>query len=83
MRSFRHYFCSMCANSGVPEQVLKSWMGHQSSRMVRRYYYLHDEESRQQINKINFEGSNQVGSMVLPATTVLTKEPIRSATKEY
>ncbi|QDT63561.1 tyrosine-type recombinase/integrase [Calycomorphotria hydatis] len=83
LHSFRHYFCSICANSGVPEQVLKSWMGHQSSRMIRRYYCLHDEESRRQINKINFEGSNQVGSMVLPATTVLKKEPIRSATKEY
>ncbi|QDT65201.1 tyrosine-type recombinase/integrase [Calycomorphotria hydatis] len=46
LHSFRHYFCSMCANSGVPEQVLKPWMGHQSSRMIRRYYCLHDEESR-------------------------------------
>jgi hypothetical protein len=24
---FRHYFCSVCANTGVPEQVVMRWLG--------------------------------------------------------
>jgi integrase len=37
LHSFRHYFCSNCANSKVPERVLMSWLGHRNSRMVHRY----------------------------------------------
>lgn len=39
LHSFRHYFCSACANAGVPEQVLMEWLGHRSAEMVRRYYH--------------------------------------------
>lgn len=52
LRSMRHYFCSWCANSGVPETVLMRWLGHASSIMVRRYYHLHDEEAQLQIKKL-------------------------------
>ncbi|MEW4529428.1 site-specific integrase [Maioricimonas sp. JC845] len=52
LHSFRHYFCSTCANSGTPERVLMQWLGHRSSRMVRRYYHLHDDESRRQMDQI-------------------------------
>lgn len=54
LHSFRHYFCSMSANSGVPEQVVMTWLGHQDSKMVRRYYHLHQEEAQKQMAKINF-----------------------------
>jgi integrase len=54
LHSFRHFFCSECAARGVPEQVVKSWLGHQSSAMVRRYFHLHDEESQRQIRKLDF-----------------------------
>lgn len=47
IRSFRHYFCSACENFRVPEQTLMNWLGHRNSRMIRRYYYLHDEASQQ------------------------------------
>ena len=53
IHSFRHYFCSVCSNSGVPEQVLMRWLGQRSSKMVRRYYHLHTEESKSQMSKIN------------------------------
>lgn len=54
LHTFRHYFCSHCANSGVPERVVMAWLGHQSSRMVQRYYHLHDEEAQRQMKKLNF-----------------------------
>ena len=52
LHSFRHFFCSLCANSGVPEQTLMSWLGHRSSKMIRRYYHLHDQESQRAMKKV-------------------------------
>ena len=56
LHSFRHYFCSTCANNGVPEQMLMSWLGHRDSDMVKHYYHLHDGESRRRMNEIDFLG---------------------------
>lgn len=52
LHSFRHYFCSNCANSGVRERVLMRWLGHTSSKMVHRYYHLHDDESIRQMQQV-------------------------------
>lgn len=54
VHSFRHYFCSMCANASVPEQALMKWLGHRSSRLVKRYYHLHDAESQRAMQGVNF-----------------------------
>lgn len=54
--SFRHYFCSTCANSGVPENMVMRWLGHRSSEMVQHYYHLHDAEAKQRMDKLNFTG---------------------------
>jgi integrase len=56
LHSFRHYFCSMSANAGVPEQIMMDWLGHSDSAMVRIYYHLHNDESRRQMASINFTG---------------------------
>lgn len=56
LHSFRHYFCSTCANNGVPEQMLMNWLGHRDSDMVKHYYHLHDGESRRRMNEIDFLG---------------------------
>lgn len=56
LHSFRHYFCSVCANTGVPEQVVMRWLGHRDSQMVRHYYHLHDDESQKQMERVNFVG---------------------------
>ncbi len=56
LHSFRHYFCSRCANSGVPEQMLMLWLGHQDSEMVRHYYHAHDEEARHRMDSLNLLG---------------------------
>ena len=56
LHSFRHYFCSISANSGVPEQIVMTWLGHADSKMVRLYYHLHHDEAQKQMSKINFVG---------------------------
>lgn len=56
LHSFRHYFCSVCANSGVPEQVVMNWLGHRDSQMVRHYYHLHDDEAQRQMQRVQFMG---------------------------
>ena len=60
LHSFRHYFCSIAANGGVPEQILMTWLGHRDSRMVKHYYHLHEPESRRQMDKIDFAGTGTV-----------------------
>ena len=52
LHSFRHFFCSFCANSEVREPSVMDWLGHRSSAMVRRYYHLHDDEAQRQMEKV-------------------------------
>jgi integrase len=54
VHSFRHYFCSVAAQSGTAEHIVMTWLGHSSSKMVRHYFHLHDDESRRQMKRINF-----------------------------
>ena len=54
--SFRHYFCSAAVNGGTPMALLMEWLGHQDSAMVRHYYHLHDTESQEQMQKLDFAG---------------------------
>jgi len=56
LHSFRHYFCSLCANQNVPEQMVMEWLGHQESKMVRHYYHAHNEEAQKHMKRINFTG---------------------------
>jgi len=34
LHSFRHYFCSVCANTGIPERITMNWLRHADSEMV-------------------------------------------------
>jgi integrase len=54
LHSFRHYFCSQCATSGIPVPALMQWLGHQSSAMVRHYYHLHDHQAQEQMARVTF-----------------------------
>jgi integrase len=56
LHSFRHYFCSTCANRGVPAQVVMEWLGHRDSAMVRHYFHLHDDEAQRQMKRLDFLG---------------------------
>jgi integrase len=53
LHSFHHYFCSTCANLGIPARVVMAWLGHSSSAMLNRYYHLHDEESQRLMEKLS------------------------------
>ncbi len=53
LHSFRHFFCSQCANQGVTERALMNWLGHRNAAMVRRYYHLDAEESRRQMDRVS------------------------------
>ncbi|MFO0811585.1 MAG: site-specific integrase [Gemmatales bacterium] len=64
LHSFRHYFCSVCANSGVPELMVKEWLGHADSEMVRHYYHVNQREAQRQMRQLSFV--ENVGSVVLP-----------------
>jgi integrase len=52
LHSFRHFFCSMSADSGMPEQMLMSFLGHRDSEMIRHYYHLRPDEARRQMGKL-------------------------------
>jgi integrase len=54
LHSFRHYFCSQCATSGVAELAVMEWLGHQGSAMVRHYFHLHDQQAQEQMARVTF-----------------------------
>lgn len=56
LHSLRHFFCSMCANQGIPELMLMRWLGHRSSGMIKRYYHLNDPVSQQHMKNLKFPG---------------------------
>ena len=56
LHSFRHYFCSTCANNNVPERIVMTWLGHKNSKMIQVYYHLHDQEAQNQMDQLNFLG---------------------------
>jgi integrase len=53
LHSFRHFFCSQCANNGVSERALMAWLGHADAAMVRRYYHLDAKESQRQMDRVS------------------------------
>jgi len=54
VHSFRHFFVSFVANSGIPQQTLMAWVGHRESSMILHYYHLQEKESQRQMQKIPF-----------------------------
>ncbi len=63
LHSFRHYFCSMSANQGIPDQVLMTWLGHADSEMIRHYYHLREEQSKAQMQKLKLFGKKNEKGM--------------------
>jgi len=57
LHSFRHYFCSRCADSGVPERMIMEWLGHSDSEMVAHYYHLNNAESRRRMERLDLLGN--------------------------
>jgi integrase len=68
LHSFRHFFCSQCANQGIPERTLMSWLGHAEAAMVRRYYHLTDTESRRLMDRLSIQVVTPVPEQPVTAT---------------
>lgn len=62
VHSFRHFFASACAQSGVPKQVVQRWLGDADSEMINRYFHLREEQSSQLIARVDFSGGGSVAS---------------------
>ena len=82
VHSFRHYFCSTCANGGVAERVVMAWLGHQDSDMIRIYYHLHDQESRRQMDKLDPLGSAGLRLAGIVDRAANTNEPGEEPSQE-
>ncbi|PCJ54047.1 MAG: hypothetical protein COA79_22345 [Planctomycetota bacterium] len=63
LHSFRKFFCSYMANSGVPPTTLIKWSGHQDLKvMMDHYYKLTDDESVNIMDR--FDPSNSTNKKV-------------------
>ena len=45
LHTFRHYFVSRCAVSGIDPYAVMSWVGHADLRMVLHYYHLDERHA--------------------------------------
>lgn len=59
--SLRHYLCSVCANAGIPERIVRSGLDT-GEKLVHRYYHLHDGESQRQMARISQPGNSSFNS---------------------
>ena len=57
--TFRHFFCSRCAQEGVPEVVVQGWLGHSSSAITRLYYHQNRQVSVDWMSRVNLAGSGE------------------------
>ncbi|HUU96069.1 MAG TPA: tyrosine-type recombinase/integrase [Phycisphaerae bacterium] len=53
LHTFRHYFVSRCAASGVDPFTCMAWVGHADMKMVMHYYHLDERHSRASIAKLS------------------------------
>ena len=58
LHSFRHFFCSLCANNNVPQQMVMRWLGRQDSKLVAHYNHQHDDEAKRQMQKIQLQSTD-------------------------
>jgi integrase len=75
LHSFRHYFTSQCATSGVSELAVMGWLGHQASSMVKHYFHRHDRQAQEQMARVTFV--QDTGGAVPPAGSEVGRRPGR------
>jgi integrase len=73
LHSIRHYFCSIAADEGVPEQMLMRWLGHKESRMVRHYYHLREKASQAHMTRLNLVGT--AAAALRPSVPITPETP--------
>ena len=59
LHTFRHAFISHAASEGVPEAVIRSWVGHVSAEIIRLYMHIADRASQGWMQRLHGQaGSN-------------------------
>jgi integrase len=55
LHSLRHFFETFAVNSGIPQRVIDTWLGHRSDKsMASVYYALSNEDSQVFMSKVPF-----------------------------
>lgn len=55
LHTFRHAFISHAASEGVPEAVIRSWVGHVSAEIIRLYMHIADRASQGWMQRLHGE----------------------------
>ena len=58
LHTFRHAFISHAASEGVPEAVIRSWVGHVDSQIIRLYMHIADRTSQGWMQRLHFTGKS-------------------------
>lgn len=53
LHTFRHSFISAAEIRGVPERVLRKWVGHVDREILDWYFHLADDESQEAMERLN------------------------------
>ena len=55
VHSLRHFFETLTVNSGIPQRVIDTWLGHSSDKSMGAIYYrLNDADSQKFMNQVPF-----------------------------
>jgi site-specific recombinase XerD len=52
LHTFRHSFISFAAYEGIPERVLRQWIGHVDREILDWYFHLADAQSQQAMKRL-------------------------------
>lgn len=74
LHTFRHAFISHALTSGIPEAVVRQWVGHVDPDIIRQYTHVADKISQQAMEQLSAaaksdqrtspqDGSNDVGEL--------------------
>lgn len=61
LHTFRHTFVSQCLTRGIPEAVVREWVGHVDPRVIRLYTHVSDAVTQQYLARF-VAGSNSESS---------------------
>jgi hypothetical protein len=53
LHTFRHSFISFAALQGIPERVLRKWIGHVDREILDWYFHLADRESQEAMKRLS------------------------------
>lgn len=56
LHTFRHTYISQALSRGVPEAVVRSWVGHVDDAVIRLYTHISDEVSQAYVTRFSQEG---------------------------